>query len=327
MTDILTVTMNPALDVSTSTSKVSDSSKLRCSAAQFHPGGGGINVARVLHRLGADCLAVYPAGGVTGQQLQKLLDQEQVRSHCIAIAAETRESFSVLETSSGRDFRFVLPGPELSAAECEACLTYTNEASALETTPRFLVASGSLPPGVPVDFYAQLARLARSRGSLMVLDTSGPALAAALAEGVYLVKPSLRELRDLTGRPLDTELQWLVAAQQIIKAGQARVVALSLGEDGALLVTADQALRARSVPVTVKSSIGAGDSFVGGLVWALNRNTELSEAFRYGMAAGAAALLTTGTALCQAADVERLHKEVAVHTLDLAQAAAARRLP
>ncbi|MEO6319269.1 MAG: 1-phosphofructokinase family hexose kinase [Polaromonas sp.] len=312
MTDILTVTMNPALDVSTSTDRVSDTHKLRCAAAQFHPGGGGINVARVLHRLGADCLALYPAGGVNGQRLQKLLDQEQVRSHCIAIAEETRESFSVLETSSGRDFRFLLPGPELSPPESEACLAGLREVSDLQTPPRYLVASGSLPPGVPADFYARLARLARARGSLMVLDSSGPALAAALAEGVYLVKPSLRELRELTGRPLHTELQWREAAQQIIRDGQAQVVALSLGEEGALLVTADRVLRASSVPVTVKSSIGAGDSFVGGLVWALNRNIELAQAFRYGMAAGAAALLTAGTALCQAADVERLHKEVAV---------------
>ena len=288
MTDILTITMNPALDLSTSTDRIVDTHKLRCAAATLHPGGGGINVARVVHRLGGDCLALYPAGGVNGQRLQALLDQEQVRSHCIAIADETRESFSVLENSSGRDFRFVLPGSELMPGEWESCLAYASEASELEAPPRYLVASGSL----------------------LVLDSSGPALAAALAEGVYLVKPSLPELRELTGRPLDTELQWREAAQQIIKDGQAQVVALSLGEAGALLVTADRALRASSVPVKVKSSIGAGDSFVGGLIWALSRNIDLDQAFRYGMAAGAASLLTAGTALCQAADVERLHSEV-----------------
>ena len=315
MTDILTVTMNPALDVSTSTDRVMDTHKLRCAAAKLHPGGGGVNVARVVHRLGGNCLALYPAGGVNGQRLQQLLDEEQVHSHCIAIADETRESFSVLENSSGRDFRFVLPGPELTPPEWEACLAYVSEASEAterEAPPRYLVASGSLPPGVPADFYARLARLARARGSLVVLDTSGPALAAALAEGVYLVKPSLRELRELTGRPLHTEPQWLEAARQIIKDGQAQVVALSLGADGALLVTADRALRARSVPVKVKSTIGAGDSFVGGLIWALHRHADLEQAFRYGMAAGAAALLTAGTALGQAADVERLHNEVIV---------------
>ena len=309
MTDILTVTMNPALDVSTSTEKVMDTHKLRCTATILHPGGGGINVARVVHRLGGDSLALYPAGGANGQRLQQLIDQEQVPTHCIAIAGETRESFSVHEQSSGRDFRFVLPGPELAPGEWQACLRHV---ASLQAPPTYLVASGSLPPGVPADFHARLARLAKERGSRLVLDSSGLPLAAALAEGVYLVKPSLRELRELTGHPLDTEQDWHAAALQIIRAGQAQVVALSLGEDGALLVTADRALRARSLPVRVASSIGAGDSFVGGLLWALNRREELEQAFRYGMAAGAAALLAPGTALCQAADVERLHREVAV---------------
>ena len=310
MLDILTVTLNPALDVSTVIEKVMDTHKLRCTAAILHPGGGGINVARVLHRLGGDCLALYPAGGANGQRLRQLIDQEQVRSQCVAIAGETRESFSVHEESSGRDFRFVLPGPELAPGEWQACLRHVAD---LQAPPAYLVASGSLPPGVPADFHARLARLAKKRGSRLVLDSSGPPLAAALAEGVYLVKPSLRELRELTSHALDTEQDWHAAALQIIKAGHAELVALSLGEDGALLVTADRALRARSLPVRVASSIGAGDSFVGGLLWALNRQESLEQAFRYGMAAGAAALLAPGTALCQAKDVERLHRDVVVH--------------
>lgn len=312
MTDLLTVTPNPALDIATSTDRVMDTHKLRCTAAIIHPGGGGINVARVMQRLGGDCLALYPAGGINGLQLQQMLAQEQVRSHCIAIAGQTRESFSVHETSSGRDFRFVLPGPMLTPPEWQACL---DDVSALDRFPPYLVASGSLPPGVPLDFYARLARLAKARGSRVVVDTSGPALAAALAEGVYLIKPSLRELRELTGQPLASEPEWCEAAQHIIRQGQAQVVALSLGEDGALLVTADQALRARSLPVKVASAIGAGDSFVGGLIWALSRQAGLAQAFRYGMAASAAALLTAGTALCQAADVERLQREVSITPL------------
>lgn len=309
MTDILTVTMNPALDVSTSTDKVVDTHKLRCSAAQHHPGGGGINVARVVQRLGGDCAALYPAGGATGRRLRQMLDQEQVNSLCVDIADETRESFSVFEVSSGHEYRFVLPGPALTPPEWQACL---DRFDALDVPPRYLVASGSLPPGVPTDFYARLARLARARGSQVVLDTSGPALAAALAEGVYLLKPSLQELRDFTGQPLGSEAEWRAAAQQIIKNGQAQVVALSLGEDGALLVTAERTWRALSVPVKVASAIGAGDSFVGGLIWALNRQADLEQAFRYGMAAASAALLAAGTALCQPADVQRLYPEVKV---------------
>lgn len=307
--DILTVTMNPALDVSTSTDRVRDTHKLRCAAAQFHPGGGGINVARVLHRLGSNCLALYPSGGVTGQRLGKLLDEEQLPRHCWDIAGETRESFSVHETSSGNEFRFVLPGPVLNPKEWQAGL---DRVSACEPPPAWVVASGSLPPGVPNDLYAQLARLARARGSRMVVDASGPALAAALSEGVYLIKPSLRELRELSGLALDSEAQRMDAARQIITRGQAELVALSLGAEGALLVSADQALRASAVTVNVASTIGAGDSFVGGMVWALGQQAGLEHAFRYAMAAAAAALLTPGTALCQPADVERLSRQVLI---------------
>lgn len=308
MSNILTLTMNPALDLFSAIDKVAPSHKLRCDAAQFHPGGGGINVARVLRRLGTDVLALFPAGGVTGQRLQQLLAGEQVPHQVLPIAGETRESFSVHERSSGQDFRFVLPGPVLAEPEWQACL----DAVAKHVVARYIVASGSLPPGVPDDFYARLARQARRTGARLVLDTSGPALAAALAEGVYLVKPSQRELGDLTGLPLDNAAQQLDTARSLITRGQAQVVALSLGASGALLVTADGAWRAPSLPVAVESTIGAGDSFVGGLLAALNAGEGWEAAFRQAMAAGAAALLTAGTALCQPADVQRLMLAVQV---------------
>ncbi|HSV34850.1 MAG TPA: 1-phosphofructokinase family hexose kinase [Ramlibacter sp.] len=309
MTGVLTLTPNPALDLSTSTEKVMDAHKLRCEAPRFHPGGGGINVARVLHRLGERCLAVYPAGGATGERLSQLLEAEQVPAHCVAIAGETRESFSVRETATGREYRFVLPGPTLAPAEWQACLDFVQD---LAMPPRHIVASGSLPPGVPVDFYARLAQVAHAQGSLLVLDASGPPLAAALEEGVYLVKPSLRELRELTGEPLEHEAQWLAAARGLVQHGQARLAALSLGERGALLVSATMALRAPAIAVPVASTIGAGDSFTAGLVLALSRGQDLQEALRTAMAASAAALLVPGTALCQPADVERLRAQVRI---------------
>jgi 6-phosphofructokinase 2 len=307
MTDILTVTMNPAIDVSTATDRVLDTHKLRCSTPQRHAGGGGVNVARVVQRLGGDCLALYPAGGSTGQLLRQLLDQEQVRSLCVDIAGETRENFTVGETSSGREFRFVLPGPPLTPAQWQACLAHV---TGLAPAPRYLVLSGSLPPGVPVDFYARLVRLARERGTRVVLDSSGPALAAALGPGVYLVKPSLRELRDLTGQPLASEPEWRAAAQDMVARGQAEMVALSLGDQGALLVSAEGSWRAPGLPVPVRSATGAGDSFVGAMVWALSHDADRLQALRYGVAAGSAALLSSGTGLCSKADVERLYHEV-----------------
>lgn len=307
MADILSLTMNPALDIYTSIERVLPNHKLRCTAAQTHPGGGGINVARVIHRLGGDVLALYTAGGVTGRVLQSLLLQEQIPAATIAISGETRESFSVHETSTQQDFRFVLPGPTLSTIECGACLERLQEAAA---DARYVVASGSLPPGAPDDFYAQVAGQARSQGRKLVLDTSGPALRAALDAGVYLVKPSLRELRELTGEPLLEEADWCAASRALIARGCAEIVALSLGEDGALLVSATQAWRAQALQVEVASTIGAGDSFLAALVWALSQSLELEQALRHAMAAGAAALLSSGTALSQPSDIARLLPDV-----------------
>ena len=309
MTDILTITMNPALDVLTSIDKVSDTHKMRCGAVLKHPGGGGVNVARVLHRLGSNCVALYLAGGVTGERHHKLMTTEKVRCHVMPIAEETRESFSAHELSSGHDFRFVLPGPHVSAAEYEACLDYV----AQHLPKQFLVISGGLAPGVPDNFYARLAALAKQNGVRVVLDTSGPALAEALKVGVYLFKPSLRELRDLTGLTLPDEDTQIAAAQQLIQSGQAEIVAVSLGAEGAMVVSATEHWCARSVKVDVQTTIGAGDSFVGGMVWSLRRGDTLLKAFQYGMASGAAALLSSGTSLSQAADVHMLLPEVVIN--------------
>lgn len=304
MADILTLTMNPAIDIYTSIDKVVPNHKLRCAAAQTHPGGGGINVARVIHRLGGDVRALYTAGGVTGQVLRALLQAEQIPAQAIDIAGETRESFSVHETGSQQDFRFVLPGPTLSPDEGATSL---RQLADLASSARYVIASGSLPPGIPDDFYAQVAKQARAQGCQMVLDTSGPALSAALqAGGNYLIKPSLRELRELTGHPLNTEGDWCAASRALIAQGQAEIVALSLGEDGALLVSATQAWRAQALQVEVASTIGAGDSFLAALVWALSQSHDLAQALRQAMAAGAAALLSSGTALSQPADIARL---------------------
>jgi len=309
MTDILTITMNPALDVLTSIDKVSDTHKMRCGAVLKHPGGGGVNVARVLHRLGANCVALYLAGGVTGERHHKLMSAEKVRCHVMPIAEETRESFSAHELSSGHDFRFVLPGPHVSAAEYEACLDYV----AQHLPKQFLVISGGLAPGVPDNFYARLAALAKQNGVRVVLDTSGPALAEALKVGVYLFKPSLRELRDLTGQDLPDQDAQVAAAQQLIQSGQAEIVAVSLGADGALVVSANEHWQAHSIKVEVQTTIGAGDSFVAGMVWSLRRGDTLLKAFQYGMASGAAALLSSGTSLSQAADVHMLLPEVVIN--------------
>ena len=309
MTDIVTLTLNPAVDISFSVGQLVPTHKMRCEAVRRDPGGGGINVARVIQRLGGDCVALYLAGGRTGRALGALLAGEQLRGDPVPIIGETRENVTAFERASGREYRFVMPGPEISPLECEHAL---GRLDAFVPAPRYLVASGSLAPGIAVDIYARLARRARARGSRFVLDASGDALAAALEEGVYLVKPSLGELRMLTGQSLDDESQWSAAASDLVDRGRASIVALTLGEQGALIATASGVLRSPALPVPVVSAVGAGDSFLGGLVWALERGSDLETALRYGVAAGAAAVTRAGTMLAAPADIVQFVGKVEV---------------
>ncbi len=300
---IITLTVNPAIDVSTSVGKVVPVRKLRCTTARHDPGGGGINAARVIRRLGGDVLAIYTAGGPTGLLLRRLVEREGFRDVVVEVAGDTRQDFTVTEDESGQQYRFVLPGLPLSAAEWNACL---DALSGHPETLSFLVASGSLPPGVPADFYQRVARIAKKQNAKMVLDAAGPPLALALEERPYLIKPNLGELQQLAGRPLKHQSCWIDAGRSIIKKGGAELVALTLGDRGALLVTSEFAIRANTPKVEVVSAVGAGDSFLGGMVWSLAAGMSVPEAFRYGVAAGCAAVLNHGTELCHAADVMRL---------------------
>jgi 6-phosphofructokinase 2 len=303
MAAIVTLTMNPALDIATSTERVEPTHKLRCSMPRYDPGGGGINVARAAHALGGDAIAIFPAGGAAGEMIQYMLEQQGVRHHAIAISGFTRESLAVEERQTGRQFRFLLPGPVISESDQERCLDQLALAAAEAT---YIIASGSLPLGVAEDFYTRVAELAQSLSKRFILDTSGAALRQA-GRGIYLLKPSLRELEDLVGGEIRTEREQERAATEIIEQGRSEIVVLSLGDQGALLMTAGRAERFAAVPVEAGGSVGAGDSMLAGTVVSLCRGLELGEAVRYGMAAGAAALLGSGTELCRRSDVERLY--------------------
>lgn len=312
MSEILTLTPNPAIDVSTSVERVVPTDKLRCSDARRYPGGGGINVARVIRRLGSEVTALYPRGGITGQLLSRLLEIEAIASEHADVAGETREDFSVYEESTSAQFRFVLPGPLLSEPEWQACLDRLSSSS---VRPRIVVGSGSLPPGVPPDFYARACRIAKSWNSKFVLDTSGPALNAALAEGVHLIKPNLQELSEVVPGPLNDEADWIRACAGLVRSQRAEVVALTLGDRGALLVDRDRVLRAEPLRISPISSVGAGDSFLGAMVWSLAAGDDLANAFRLGVAAGSSALLNAGTELAHADDTRRLATNVVIRAM------------
>ena len=303
MQSIVTLTMNPSLDIAAETERIIPSEKLRCRTPRYDAGGGGVNVARAIKMLGGDALAIFPAGGPSGGTIMERLNNEAVRYRAVPIAGLTRECIHIDERSSGLQFRFVTPGPVLTAAEQDLCL---DQIASLDPAPQYLVASGSLPLGVPDDFYARVVRLAKNMGSRIILDTSGDGLRQA-GRGAFLIKPSLEELRELSGRPVDSNDEQQDAARSLIDEGRCEIVVLSLGGKGALLVTADAYRRFAPIDVAVRSTVGAGDSMVAGIVLSLARGLGIEDAVRFGIAAAAAALMHPGTQLCRREDAERFY--------------------
>lgn len=303
MKSIATLTMNPTIDVAYEVGTVRHTHKMRTQAETYAPGGGGINVARVFVRLGGNARCFYLSGGATGPALDGLIDLHQLVRTRIAIAQPTRVASAVLEHDSGKEFRFTPEGPLVSEAEWQSCLDALGEAEC-----GVIVLSGSLPRGVPADFYARATRLLRARGIDVVLDSSGDALREGIeAGGLHLIKPSVGELENYLGRRLETVAEIGAAAMEIVQAGKAELVAVTMGHEGAVLARREGASYCQIPDIQAQSAVGAGDSFVAGMVHALLTGRDEIEAFRFGIAAGSAAVLSAGTGLAHVPDIERLY--------------------
>jgi 6-phosphofructokinase 2 len=298
---IATLTLHPALDKSADVERMIPERKLRCSAPHYDAGGGGINVSKGIRRLGGQSTAVFPVGGNNGRRLLELLEKEAVSTAPVEIAGETRENFSVFETTTGHQYRFTLPGEPLSEAEAEACLDAVRRLQ-----PDIVVASGSLPPGLSADYYARVAIETRQMGARLLLDTSGDALKAALDAGVFMLKPNIGELSRLVGVERLEMNQVDDAAMSLIHSGKCEVVIVSMGPHGALLASRDGFVHVAAPIVDKRSTVGAGDSMVAGMVWALGQGKPPLEMVQVGVACGTAATMNAGTELFRAEDVWRL---------------------
>jgi 6-phosphofructokinase 2 len=304
---IATLTINPALDESTTVPHVTPDRKLRCAEPVREPGGGGINVARVIRRLGGEAIACLPAGGPTGQLLVSLLDAEGVQHRVVPVGGWTRQNLHVFESASRRQFRFCMPGAPL--AEVEWCRVL-DALVGLEPAPDLVVLSGSLAPGVPVDFYLRASEALRRRGARVVLDSSVEAVLPCIGHGVFLLKASIHEFEGLTGVTGVDEARLAELSAAFVARGACDVLVVSLGAGGALWTTKNERERLIAPAVPVHSTVGAGDSMVAGIVLALAQGRTLRESMRYGVAAGCATVMRPGTALCRLEDVERLYPHV-----------------
>lgn len=299
---ILTVTLNPCIDKSSRVEKFKPESKLRCTEVHNEPGGGGINVSKALKKLEASSVALFPSGGHNGNMLCSLLKEEGIVFHAVDTQVETRENWVMLETSTNQQYRFTFPG---RAVMEDTVKTLVNQIRAF--TPSYVVASGSLPPGLPDYFYGLIVKNAAAVGAKCIVDTSGPALQALKGKHAFLIKPNIGELCKMLN------IDWLDkeevpnAAQQAIADGFAEIIVVSMGPDGAWLVSSTERHFVAAPPVEKKSTVGAGDSMVAGITYSLQKNLSLQDAIRFGVACGSAATMNEGTQLFKKEDVERLY--------------------
>lgn len=304
--NIVTVTFNPAIDKTTSVERMVPEHKMRAAEPTYYAGGGGVNIARALRKLGFRATAVYFEGGSTGEFYSSLLVKEDIQAVPVGIKRPTRENFIVDETSTGKQFRFGLPGPVVSSAELESFLNVITEIPKID----YLVISGSLTPGIPLTVFQTLRQIADKKNAKLVADTSGEALKSALACGLYLIKPSLSEMANLAGNMRLNEKQAVKAAKEIVASGKCEVIVISMGGDGAIMVTAERVIRAVAPPVSVISTVGAGDSMLAGILLNLAKKENLEAALQYGIACGTAATLNPGTNLCDKRAADKLLKVI-----------------
>lgn len=305
MSKILTITINPAVDCSTIIEKLIPEQKLQCAQPKYEPGGGGINVSRGLKRLGSASTALFPKGGFTGDLLISLLNEKKISYEPIDIRSETRQNFIVVESSSNQQFRFGMPGTKISPQETQLILTAIEK---LSGKMDYIVASGSLPPGINSDFYAKISRIAKKTGNRFIADTSGEALSQVAEEGAYLLKPNLRELSLISEKETLDNTLIDEAARALIDKGKCEVIVVSMGAQGAYLVTNTIAEQVQAPTVRKLSTVGAGDSMVAGMVHSLSNGKSLQEMVRMGIACGTAATMNPGTELFKMDDAEKLYK-------------------
>lgn len=302
MPEILTVTLNPALDIATTAPKVTAGHKLRCSAPQIDPGGGGINVARAIIQLGGQATAFVALGGDTGAHLGRLLEAAGIPVIAHAAPGDTRQSLAVTDLSINNQFRFMLPGPDWSGDDVSSA-----SAAICANAPKggYVVLSGSGPSGTTASLYSRLCADLAGRGVQVVVDTSGAAL-AHLAEGhdirPYVLRMDQVEAQEISETPLETSADTADFASSLVAKGAADIVIIARGAEGNILSNGTDRWFCPAVNVTVKSKVGAGDSFVGGFTWALAQGHDLPTALAHGSAAASAACMTAGTELCRATD-------------------------
>ncbi|RYE52254.1 MAG: 1-phosphofructokinase family hexose kinase [Sphingobacteriales bacterium] len=270
MKNIVTITFNPAIDKTISVERLIATHKMKTNEPIYFAGGGGVNVSRAIQNLGYSSRAIYFEGGKTGAFFSTILAATKVDAISIGISGDTRENFIVKEMLTGKQFRFGLPGPMITATEISSLLHNLTLMKRID----YLVVSGSLTPFIPSNIFVQLKEIADLKRAKLVVDTSGDALRSALDCNPFLIKPSLRELAHVAGKKRINVTSAIHIAKDMALSGKCEVVVISMGNLGAMLITADLVVKVTAPKVQVISTVGAGDSMLAGiLISTLQRST------------------------------------------------------
>jgi 1-phosphofructokinase len=302
---IVTLTPNPSIDRAVFVDALRPGEVHRATSSRIDPGGKGVNVSRALAAQGADTVAILPIGGPEGRLLDGLLDTAGVAHESVPVSGGVRMNISVLEPD-GTTTKLNEPGPPLTDPEVAALLDMTLERS---SSAGWVVGCGSMPPGAPADLYAVLVRRVRERGGRVAIDSSGASFSAAVAATPHLIKPNHEELAELVGHPLPSLGDVHAAARDLVAHG-IEVVAVSLGGDGALLVTADEVVHARASITTPLSTVGAGDCMLAGLLHGLSSGLPADAALAAAVTWGAAAVTLPGSRVPTPDDLHGIPVEV-----------------
>ena len=303
---IITLTFSPCIDKSTTVPSLVPEKKLRCTEPKLDPGGGGLNVARAIKKLGGEATAIYPSGGYTGKYLNHLVEKEDIPTIIIETDQETRENIIVFDVSGNKQYRFGFPGTPLSERDLNECMLAIKDLDSLE----YIVVSGSLPPGVSSSVYKLLSDIATKSNAKLVVDAPGEYLNEVVRAGVYMIKPNIGELAGMVNKERIEFEEIPSIARDIISKNNCEIIVVSLGKNGAMLFTKDESYAVQAPVVERLSTVGAGDSMVAGIVYSLSSGLSLFQALQYGVASGTAATLRPGTELCDKEHADELYNTI-----------------
>lgn len=292
---IYTVTLNPTMDITYILEEIAFNQPVKAVKVMKNPGGKGINVSRALHNMHIQSTAIAMIGGYTGEEIVGYLRGEDLNIQFVKIRQENRTNVIILNRRDSRELIIRSAGPQVSEGEAEQVFRFILD---IAKPPGILVLSGSIPPGMRADIYASLIQAAKSRGLLTILDSDGEPLAKGIAAAPFLIKPNRDELERLAGRNFRKIETMVDYCRGLIERGL-EIVVVSLGKDGALMVTRDGAWRGKVPLIEREDTVGAGDSMVAGLVMGLIESQPVEQVFRMGLACGLSAVINPGPDLCE----------------------------